>query len=208
MRTAGLALAIVLTFAVAAGADPITYQLSGTVTSFFSDPSLAFNASAGDRFVAFLTVPSAGWRNGGVNFDDGHFSMNAGTGGFEGTSGGFADVTLDGPNDQARFVLEPIPTGFTDESGHAATLSLLALFDTGASGRPFLTTDALPTAAELNNAPRGLLTLGPDCCTTPFFMGSIEHVSGGPIAPTPEPASLVLLALSLGTFVLVRRPAR
>jgi len=213
MRAAGFALAIVLSSAVVAAADPVTFQFSGTVTEFFPDPNAGFNASPGDRFVAFLTLQSTlrdfdpSPQIGAFRVDDGSiFSMNVGTGSFRGTSGGFADLNLDAANDiQARFGLDDIQSRFTDETGHTRPITVSALFGTGGHGRPFLATDAFPTAAELNRASRRFLTLGTDCCETPFFTGSIQTVSGGPVAPTPEPASLGLLAAGLAAAAFTRR---
>jgi hypothetical protein len=132
MRAAGFAVVFVLSSAIVAAADPITFQLSGTVTEFFPDPSLGFSASPGDRFVAVLTLPSGltdsqpGPRDATFLFhgSEAEFSLNVGSGELVGIgAGGFADVHLDNfLRAQFAFVF---PARFPDESGHTASAASL-----------------------------------------------------------------------------------
>jgi len=214
VRSLSLACAILVTYAAVAAADPVTYRFSGTVTSVFDDPALGFSASVGDRFSAVLTFPlpprdpNADPRIGDFDLSEqAEFDLRLNTSGVSGAPiGGFARVELDGNVHTALFEFL-LPGSFTDESGHTAPLDYKLLFHNfGLDHTPFLTSDALPTAATLNRAPSRFLLITPDCCETPLFEGDIQSVSGGPPAPTPEPASIALLGAAF--IVELARRAR
>jgi hypothetical protein len=202
MRALAIAFVILATSGTAATADPITYRFSGTVTSsLLEGSSSGFKAAVGDPFSGFLSLPSQPADTnpspniGDFEFDSPafiDFGLTVGTSGISAQGPGFAEVRLDGRDHLALFDAR-IPSEFTDEDGNPITLEVSLLFENEV-GPPFLRSDALPTAADLNRASSRFLLLGPDNFgLTPFVEGAIQTVSGGPAASTPEPASVFLV---------------
>jgi len=201
MRSLAFALAIFLTCAASVVADPVTYRFSGTVSEIVLDPSTGLTGSVGEPFSAVLTFPTVPLdtdpsRNfGDFSLDDTEFLITLGPRHFNGVGRGFAQVNLGRMEDEQHFVSfgVTVPGRFTDESGHNAAVIVLLDFGPG----DFLSSDALPTAADLNRSPRGALFLQPDTALSPLFAGTIDKVSDGPVGPTPEPGSVFLVGTVL-----------
>ncbi len=148
MRAVTLAVAIGITTAASAAAEPITYRFSSIVGESFEEPAIGFTASPGDRFSAVLTLPSRpsdtapSPSHGQFTLENAYFDLRVGSDGISRGGSGFAQVVREQGFHVVRFGLN-FPSRFTDEFG--ITPLLFAQLWFGNDNHLFLSSDALPS---------------------------------------------------------------